>query len=92
MRKNGRVDGNQKKIVEQLRRCGFSVSVTSNMGKGFPDIVVGAKGNNYLFEIKDPEKSLSRRRLTMDEHLFKTTWTGQYDVIETIDDALKIIK
>lgn len=92
MRKNGRVDGNQKKIVEQLRKCGYSVAVTSSMGKGFPDIVVGAKCKNYLFEIKDPEKSPSRRLLTMDEHLFKTMWRGQYDVIETIDDALKIIK
>lgn len=91
MRKYGRVDANQKKITEQLRSCGFSVAVTSSMGKGFPDLVVGAKNNNYLFEIKDPNQPPSKRLLTMEEHLFKQSWKGQYDVIETIDDILKII-
>lgn len=92
MRKFGRVDANQKKITEQLRRCGFSVTVTSSMGKGFPDLVVGAKSKNFLFEIKDPDQPPSKRLLTKDEDLFKQSWKGQYDVIETIDDILKIIK
>ncbi len=91
MRRQARTDSNQKKIVEQLRRCGFSVAITSQLGCGFPDIVVGAKCKNFLFEIKDPEKPKSQRILTHDEALFQTLWCGQYNVIETIDDALKII-
>lgn len=91
MRRAAKIDGNQNKIVEQLRKCGFSVAITSQLGKGFPDIVVGAKCKNYLFEIKDPEKPKSKRMLTHDEAIFKTLWCGQYEVIETIDEALKII-
>lgn len=91
MRRAAKIDDNQKTLVQHLRRCGFSVAVTSALGKGFPDIVVGSSGRNYLFEIKDPAKCPARRRLTEDEAEFKTKWRGQYDVIETIDDALRII-
>lgn len=91
MRLKARVDVNQKKIVNQLRRCGFSVAITSQLGNGFPDIVVGAAGRNYLFEIKDPEKPNSARKLTDDEKSFQEAWSGQYDVIESVDDAIKII-
>src|SRR5688572_22293101 len=39
-----RVDGNQNIIVKALRNQGASVAITSALGQGFPDIVVGAKG------------------------------------------------
>ena len=40
MRKRGRVDANQTKVVDHLRRAGLSVAVTSGVGNGFPDLVV----------------------------------------------------
>ena len=91
MRRAAAIDANQPKIVEQLRRCGFSVLHLHTIGQGCPDIAVGAKGKNFLFEIKDPENIPSKRQLTPDEVLFQQRWRGQYHVIETIDDALRVI-
>lgn len=87
-----RVDENQKEIVTALRGLGYSVAITSSLGNGFPDIVVGNKmRNNWLFEIKDEKKSASQKRLTEDEVKFKSTWKGQYNVVETLDQILDII-
>jgi len=94
MRRKARIDSNQPKIVKILREFGVSVSVTSALGKGFPDIVCGTAKNgkrNYFFEIKDPSKPPSARELTPDEKKFQAEWKGQYDVIETADQALTIM-
>ncbi len=87
-----RIDENQTKIVGELRQLGFSVAVTSGLGKGFPDIVVGGANRNFLFEIKDAAKNPSQKKLTEDEQKFKDNWRGQYNVVETIEDILKLVK
>jgi len=86
-----KVDTNQSEIVGKLRRIGASVFATHAIGKGFPDIVVGYRGINYLFEIKDGKRSASRKKLTPDEVDFHRTWAGKVHVIESFDNALKII-
>lgn len=89
MRKRGRVDSNQSRIVKELRQAGCSVAITSSLGSGFPDLVVGWRGANYLFEIKDGTLPLSGRRLTDEEKTFRDSWTGQYYVIESSGNALE---
>lgn len=91
MRRAARTDDNQNEIVEDLRRVGASVAITSVIGAGFPDIVVGYRGNNYLIEIKDGSKPPSRRRLTPDEQEFHDLWRGTVAVVNSSDEALKII-
>jgi Holliday junction resolvase len=92
LRLKARIDGNQKKIVEQLRRCGYAVLHLHQIGKGCPDIMVGANNRNFLFEIKDESKPKSQKKLTEHEEKFFQTWTGQVSVIESIEDAVHIIK
>lgn len=96
MRLAARVDDNQKDLVNGLRKQGFSVWITSALGHGAPDIVVGSEfgglRGNYLFEIKDPDKPPSRRLLTHDEITFHNAWKGQIDIVHTLDDALAIIR
>lgn len=88
----GRVDANQPDIVRQLRALpGVSVALTTRMGVGFPDIVVGWRSRNYLIEIKDPSKRESDRRLTSDQVIFHHEWNGQVDIAETFSDCLRII-
>lgn len=87
-----KVDSNQPTIVKQLRQIpGISVAHTHIVGEGFTDLVIGYRGKNFLCEVKDPEKSPSRRKLTPDEEKFHASWTGQIAVVETITDILKII-
>jgi len=87
-----RIDANQNEIVRMLRLMGYSVAVTSACGKGFPDIVVGRSGKNYLFEIKDGNKVPSKQKLTAAEQQFSDSWKGQYDIITCLDDAVKILR
>jgi len=91
MRKHARIDANQKKIVSHLRDIGCTVLVTSQLGKGAPDIIVGYKGKNYLIEIKDGEKRLSQQKLTPDEIKFQSEWKGTYFVINNLNDLKDII-
>jgi Holliday junction resolvase len=88
MRKIGRVDSNQKQLVKELRAIGASVAITSNIGNGFVDIVVGYKGVNYLFEIKDGEKVPSQRKLTPDEVEFFAKWSGNCHVVHNLNECL----
>jgi hypothetical protein len=99
LRRAARIDANQPQIVADLRGVGCVVWSTAGVGNGFPDIVVGYQGRNYLFEIKDPAKPPSARALTPKEREFFLLWnkwrsgarTGQVDIIETADDAMKIV-
>lgn len=86
-----KIDANQKDIVRDLRRAGYAVRVTSGMGDGFPDIIVGVGGRNFLFEIKDPEKPFADRQLTKDQRQFFDDWYGQCDVIHDAESAIQHI-
>jgi len=91
-RHSARTDGNQTLIVQQLRRCGFSVHITSMVHDGFPDIVVGWRGINYLFEIKDGNKPPSARKLTPDEKKWHDAWKGSVHVVKSFDECLEILR
>lgn len=87
-----RIDSNQPELVKKLRALGASVTMTHMVGKGFPDIVVGWGGKNYLFEIKDPAKSPSRRKLTLDEAKWHKAWMGEAHTVTTFLDCLDVLE
>lgn len=92
MRKRARGDANQTEIVSGLRRIGASVAITSQLGDGFTDLVVGWRGLNFLFEVKNPAQPPSKRKLTDDEQDFHDSWRGQVHVVESVEDALAIMQ
>ena len=85
-------DVNQKAIVAGLRKCGFSVEVTAALGvlgHGFPDLVVGAHGRTFLFEVKQSPK----HHLTDSEVAFRQRWKGgPLHVITSLQEAIDCIK
>lgn len=86
-----RIDNNHVEIVKGLRAVGATARSTAAVGDGFPDVVAGYRGVNYLFEIKDGSKPPSKRALTPDEQKFHAEWRGAATVITSLDDALKAI-
>ena len=82
-----RTDGNQASVVAGLRKAGARVQTLHEVGCGCPDILVGFRGINYLFEIKRPQGS----RLTDREVKWLEEWPGQASVITTLDEALRIM-
>lgn len=88
-----KIDKNQPMIVRDLRKMGCSVQSLAEIGKGVPDLLVGWKGKNFLFEVKDGMLPPSRQRLTPDEKVWHALWqeSGQVHVIKTTEDAIKIM-
>lgn len=91
MRRAAKIDDNQTEIVKALRKMGCSVSVTSAVGSGFSDLVVGYRGTNFLVEIKDGSKPPSKQKLTPDQVEFHRYWRGQVAVANSIDEAIRIV-
>ena len=86
-----RVDGNQADIVRALRIVGCNVAITSALGDGFPDIVVGYRGTIYMVEIKDGTLPHSGRKLTTAEENFHERWAGYVHIVNSVDEALQLI-
>ncbi len=97
-----RTDRTQAPIVDAYRATGLlSVAVTSAVGNGFPDIVVGGKKHcphcthplpyNWMFEIKDGDKKPSARKLTPPQVAFHASWKGHIQVVETVAEALAAV-
>jgi hypothetical protein len=100
MRRAARTDANQETIVQALRDYGCSVAVLSGAGvPGLPDLLVGSpRGVNGrrqfgLCEVKDGDKSPSRRALTADQVKFWDEWAGcPMALVTDIDGALRFAR
>ena len=78
-----RTDDNHRDTAEEFRKALPEATLydASGAGNGFPDFVVGWMGRNFLFELKDPEKSPSRRSLTPAQEIFHGGWQGQIKIV-----------
>lgn len=91
MRRAARVDDNQQKIVDALRRAGAFVRVVTQ-GDGLPDLLVGYNGYTLLLEVKDGSKPPSARKLTDAEENFFMNWRGGLlAVVKSPQEALDIL-
>lgn len=84
-----RVDDNQAKITKALRAEGWTVQHLHEVGKGCPDLIVGAKDKNFLVEVKDGNKAW---KLTPDQVIWHYNWQGQVDVVTSPENAVETIK
>jgi hypothetical protein len=82
-----RTDGNQQAIVDHLRAIGWSVFVTSAIGRGFPDFIAARGRFTALGEIKDPSKPKRGQRLTPDQERFHADWQGVVLTVYSPADA-----
>lgn len=87
MFRRGRTDANQEEIVKGLRDRGATVAITSSVGAGFPDLVVGHRGRTYLLEVKRSEKE----KLTDDQVKFQQTWRGQWARVSNSVEAWEVV-
>jgi hypothetical protein len=76
-----RRDGNEADIIRELCEVGCSVLQLNKI-----DILVGCKGMNFAFEIKTSEGKLKPSQIKLQKE-----WRGQYDIIRSTEEALKII-
>ncbi len=89
MRRAARKDANHAEIREALESIGATVLCINE--KDAPDLLVGYRGSNYLLEIKDGQKSPSRRKLRPGQAIFAQTWRGQTVKVEDVYEAFRAI-
>jgi len=83
-----RTDLNQKELVRTLKQIpGVSVVDLSAVGQGCPDLLVGYKGKNFLFEIKNPE---TKGKLTECQKNWFLFWKGSAFVLYDINDFFEL--
>lgn len=91
MRLAANIDANQPEIVEALKAVGASVEYMHRLGSGVPDLLVGYRSLNFIFELKDGNKPPSRRKLTEDEVKWHARWRGTVYIVESVEQALQIL-
>jgi hypothetical protein len=91
VRKRAKIDANQAEIVAVLRRAGCTVQSLATIGNGCPDILVGHRRANYLFEIKDIAQVPSKKKLTEDEWVWQRGWKGSVETIYSAEQALRVL-
>ena len=89
MMRNARVDANQPETVKAFRDLGWSVLIISQL-KNCCDLVVSKEGYTMLIEVKDGNKPPSAQKLTEGESKFFSTWKGDWKIVTSIDDVIKI--
>jgi len=80
-------DANEPEIIKALEAIGCTV---------FPidvpcDLLCGYRRRSYLLEVKDPSQPKSNRKKTKVQEKFHAEWKGQIDIVETAEDAIKIV-
>ena len=83
-------DGNEKTIVDALRKLGASVH---RMDKPC-DLLVGFRGKNFLLEVKlpmGPRGGTSHSQLNDEQTTFFRSWYGQFEVVRSTEDAIDVI-
>ncbi len=90
-RRAARIDENQPEIVEELRKCGYSVQV------GHDDILVGKHGLTFWFEIK--MKDCLKKDGTFKSGTLQDTqedllrdWEGHYQVVTSAEEIIFYIE
>jgi hypothetical protein len=86
-RRGGNPDTGDSDLVKLARDLDATVWITSLLGFGFPDWVVGFRGLTILVERKRPGGDLRES-----QHDFRKTWKGgTYVVIETADELVAML-
>lgn len=91
--RRGKKDANHDALKLVFQQMGCSVADLYNAGlPGFPDVVVGITGRDYLVEIKNPETRYGRAGLNSNQTAFARDWRGgQLYVVSTPDEVAALV-
>lgn len=86
-RKDAKTDSNQKEIVKDLRKMGYTVATDHD------DILVGYQGRTFWYELKGSEAASKRNTATgKAQRELAKTWRGHYKIVWSLEMILEDIK
>ncbi len=80
-------DDNEGDIIKALEAIGCSVFRLDTPC----DLLCGYRKRCYLLEVKNPEKPKWDRKKTPAQEKFFATWNGQINIVETAEEAIRIV-
>lgn len=86
-----RVDKNQAELVAEFRKLGCSVQHAHFYASGFPDLIIGCGGFNFLVEIKNGYKPPSARKLTKFQGWWHLEWQGQVTTVKSVEEVRQLV-
>ena len=93
MRYAKRVDDNHAVIRDGIRAAGYPVLDLSKCGQGVPDLSVMVGPFKAVFlEVKDGAKVKSAQKLTKAEETWQGHWSHVTKVVNSLEQALQVIK
>ena len=81
-----RKDSTHKPIVEAVEKIGATVLDLSGIGGGCPDILVGYRGKNFLFELKSPGNQPKKN-----QEKWALAWKGDTYVAVNPDYVIEVL-
>jgi len=95
VRRFGRIDANQREVIEGLRQVGASAYSLASLGNGAPDLLVGYRGKTFLLEVKNPNRRGGKNnavRTLERQASWRARWGGRpVAVVWNLPDALRAI-
>jgi hypothetical protein len=82
-----RTDGNQAEIVKAYEQLGCTTHDASQIGNGFPDLIVAKNLRTWLVEVKMPGEDPRAHQTE-----FHQTWRGRVFVNRSIGDVEATVK
>jgi len=85
-------DDNHDEIVNIFRVCGARILETYMIADCGFDFMALLRQRCYVVEVKDGNKPLSHRKLTVNEKIAQEYWGDNYYILETVDQTIKIVQ
>lgn len=80
-----RKDSNHDETAEAFGRLGWSVWDTSQLGHGFPDMVIAKNYRTAVIEVKSGDEALRKS-----QDRFMLVWQGEAHVVRSLEDVERI--
>lgn len=84
-------DDNHNEIVQVFREVGARILETYMVADTGCDFIALLNQRVFVVEVKDGSKPPSSRKLTLNEICAREYWAENFHVIESVDDAIKVI-
>lgn len=88
-----RRDGNHAQLTKAFLQLGCTIADLSHAGlPGWPDVVAGCAGRDWLVEYKNPETRYGRAGLNSNQQAFSRDWRGgQLYVVSTVEEVAALV-
>jgi hypothetical protein len=84
-------DANHNDISDALQKAGCAIVDVSNLGGGFPDLIVCRQRKTYLVEIKNTKTSYGKRGPNKNQKVWAQGWPEKVYILKSLEDVERFV-